>query len=351
MTITADQDRLTPTAIGASHTIALDWPTIALLLLLLALPAFASRFVLVEVVGLGLVLGIIALSLQFLAGYGGMVNIAQMTIAGIAGYMVAILGPNTMSFGLGWPLWIAIPLALVIAIAVSGLIGLLAIRTAGIYTIMITLAIAAAFYYLTFQNYEIFNGYNGINGVRSPIVLGLDFSEPVALYYLLLGCAALCYGGALYAARSTFGLALQGIRDNARRMEAIGFNVPAHRVAAYVLTGVIAAIGGVLLVWHNGRISPGTVGVSAAIDILIIAVIGGMRHPIGPFIGALIFAVLSTFAMDIIEVVVSRDRFKMVIGLGFLALVLFSSDGMLGLWETLRRRLTRRREDDRTLWT
>jgi branched-chain amino acid transport system permease protein len=319
-----------------ARTLPIDLPSLAIFALLMLLPAFASRFVLTEVFGLTFAFGIIALSLQFLAGYGGMVNLAQITVAGVAGYMVAVLGPNTMGFGLGWPWWAAIPIALLLAVVASALIGLLAVRTDGIYTIMITLALCAAFSYFTFQNYDIFNGYNGVNGVTPPRVLGIDWTEPIAFYYLLLTFAALTYLAALYVSRSTFGLALQGIRDSARRMEAIGFNVPAHRVAAYVFTGAIAAVGGILLTWHNGRISPGTIGVGAAIDILIMAVIGGIRHPIGPFIGALIFVCLSTFAMDIVEVVIPRERFKLVVGLGFLLVVLFSPDGVMGIVEKIK---------------
>jgi branched-chain amino acid transport system permease protein len=319
----------------------IDLPSLAILALLIVMPAFASRFVLTEVFGLTYAFGIIALSLQFLAGYGGMVNLAQITVSGVAGYMVAVIGPNTMGFGLGWPWWVAIPLALLIAVAVSAAVGLLAIRTDGIYTIMITLALCAAFSYFTFQNYDIFNGYNGINGVSPPRVLGVDWAEPTAFYYLLLAFAALSYFVTVYVSRSTFGLALQGIRDSARRMEAIGFNVPAHRIAAYVFTGMIAAVGGILLLWHNGRISPGTIGVGAAIDILIMAVIGGLRHPIGPFIGALIFVCLSTFAMDIVEVAIPRERFKLVVGLGFLLVVLFSPDGVMGIVDKIRQSVRR----------
>jgi branched-chain amino acid transport system permease protein len=340
MTIAADRDDATRAAQPARWP-SIDLPTLAVLGLLILMPAVASRFVLTEVFGLTFAFGIIALSLQFLAGYGGMVNLAQITVAGMAGYMVAVLGPNTMGFGLGWPSAVALPIALLIAVAMSAAIALLAIRTDGIYTIMITLAICAAFSYFTFQNYDIFNGYNGINGVRPPRMFGVDWTEPTAFYYLLLGFAVVGYLAALHASRSTFGLALQGIRDNARRMEAIGFNVPVHRVAAYVFTGVIAGVGGILLLWHNGRISPGTIGVSAAIDILIMAVIGGLRHPIGPFIGAFIFVCLSTFAMDIVEVVIPRERFKLVVGLGFLLVVLFSPDGVMGIVDKIRQSVRR----------
>lgn len=335
MSVAAHHDRAAR-PIEHARALPIHLPSLAILALLILMPAFTNRFVLTEVFGLTFAFGIIALSLQFLAGYGGMVNLAQITVAGVAGYMVAVLGPNTMGFGLAWPWWVAIPIALLIALVVSALIGLLAIRTDGIYTIMITLALCAAFFYFTFQNYHIFNGYNGINGVTPPRVFGVDWTEPIAFYYLLLGFATLSYLAALYVSRSTFGLALQGIRDSARRMEAIGFNVPAHRVAAYVFTGLLAAIGGILLLWHNGRISPGTIGVGAAIDILIMAVIGGIRHPIGPFIGALIFVCLSTFAMEIVEVVIPRERFKLVVGLGFLLVVLFSPDGVMGIVDKIR---------------
>jgi branched-chain amino acid transport system permease protein len=132
-------------------------------------------------------------------------------------------------------------------------------------------------------------------------------------------------------------VALQGIRDNPRRMNALGYNVTAHRVAAYAFAGLIAAVAGILLVWYNGLITPGSVGTSWLINILVIAVLGGMRHPIGPFLGALVFVLLQTFAIDVID----RERFNLVIGGVFLAIVLFSPDGLLGLWASVRARLRR----------
>ncbi len=77
-------------------------------------------------------------------------------------------------------------------------------------------------------------------------------------YYLSLALAALSYGAVVYVARSPFGLALQGVRDNPRRMAALGFNVTAHRIAAYALASVFASTGGILLVWQNAQIAPGT---------------------------------------------------------------------------------------------
>ena len=313
-------------------------------LILLFLPVVANNFWLFQVMGWTFILGMIGLSLMFLAGYGGMVSLLQMSIAGMAGYMVAILGPSgvlNISLGLSW--WIVLPAAFLIAALFATISGALAVRTEGIYTIMITLAIAAAFFYFTRQNYTIFNGYSGFNHVLPPQLFGVNWRDPVAFYYLTLGSAALCYCAVVYIERSPFGLALQGVRDNPRRMAALGFNVTAHRVAAYALASFFASAGGILLVWQNAQISPGTIGIPSAIDVLVVAVVGGLRRPLGPFIGAFIYVLLTVFSADILGFFgFPVDRFKLIIGIGFLAIVLFSPDGVLGLWDRWRARVTAR---------
>jgi branched-chain amino acid transport system permease protein len=117
-------------------------------------------------------------------------------------------------------------------------------------------------------------------------------------------------------------------------MAALGYNVVAHRVAAYAVSALLAAVGGVLFTWYNGLITPNSVGTGWLINILVIAVLGGMKHPIGAFLGSVVFVLLQTFAIDVID----RERFNLVIGLVFLAIVLFSPDGLLGLWAKLRSR-------------
>ncbi|MFD0914859.1 branched-chain amino acid ABC transporter permease [Pseudahrensia aquimaris] len=305
---------------------------------LLLMPLVASGFVLNQIFGWSFILGMIALSLMFLAGYGGMVSLVQMTIAAIAGYMVAIFGVSSIdTISLGWPWWITIPLALMIAVLFGTVVGALAVRTEGIYTIMITLAIASAFFYFTRQNYGVFNGFSGFNGVLPPQLFGVDWRGDLAFYYLSLFWAVLAYIVVLYVSRAPFGLTLQGIRDNPRRMAALGFNVNAHRIAAYAFAALIAGIGGILLTWQSAQISPGTAGTGPVIDILVIAVIGGLNRPIGPFIGALIYVVLKTFAIDILTSLgMSGDRFQLLVGISFLLIVFFSPDGILGLWERWR---------------
>ena len=304
------------------------------LALLLVYPFVATPFFTYQIAAQALALGLIALSLTFLGGYGGTISLAQMTVAGIAGYVVSILGSSGTPLSLNWPWWAVIPFALGISVVCAALIGWLSVRTEGIYTIMITLAIGVAFYYLVLQNYSIFNGFQGFQKVYPPTVLGVNWHNPVPFYFLVLTMSGAGYLLVKWLVRAHFGIAMQGIRDNPRRMAALGYNVVAHRVAAYALSGLIAAVGGVLFTWYNGLISPNSVGTGWLINILVIAVLGGMKHPIGAFLGAIVFVLLQTFAIDVID----RERFNLVIGVVFLAIVLFSPDGLLGLWSKLRER-------------
>jgi branched-chain amino acid transport system permease protein len=304
----------------------------------LVYPFVASPFFTYQIGAQSLALGLIALSLTFLGGYGGMVSLAQMTVAGVAGYGIAIFGTSSFpAISLGWPWWLAAGFSVVAATVFAAVVGWLSVRTEGIYTIMITLAIGVAFFYLAQQNYTVFNGFGGFSKIAAPVLLGIDFREPVAFYFVALACALAGYFLVKHLVRAPFGVALQGIRDNPRRMASLGFHVTAHRVAAYAVSGLLAAVGGVLMVWYNGRISPGTINLAQMIGILVIAVLGGMRHPIGAFVGAILYVLLQNFAIDLFI----RERFNLVIGGVFLAIVLFSPDGLLGLWAMVRSRLVR----------
>ncbi len=141
-----------------------------------------------------------------------------------------------------------------------------------------------------------------------------------------------------YVVRTPFGLTLQGIRDDPVRMRSLGYNVALHRTLAFAFAGFIAAIGGILFVWWNAQIAPSTIGLGATIDVLVIAVIGGMFRLEGAWFGALVFVVINNYAPDIGFV---SDRFHTLIGVIFLVIVLVSPDGLMGLWERATSRTRR----------
>jgi branched-chain amino acid transport system permease protein len=304
---------------------------------LIVYPFVVPSFWTVQIGAQSMILGIIALSLLLLAGYGGMVSLAQLAVAGLASYVAAYFGVHSHA-ALGVPL----PWGLTVVLAVSAgtlfgtAVGLIAVRSDGIYMIMITLAIAVGLFYLARQNMQFFNAYDGFHGVRAPVFFGASLREPTSFYFLCLVCALALYRFVVHLARTPFGLALQGIRDNARRMRSLGYDVALHRVAAFAIAGFIAAVGGVLKVWYAGSISPGSINLGASIGILIIAILGGLTHPIGAFAGAFLFVLIQNFAIDFID----RERFNTLIGLILLGIILFMPGGLVGVAQTVHRRLS-----------
>lgn len=307
-----------------------------LVLALIAFAFFANDFWVQQIGGRTLGLGTIALSLVFLMAHGGMLSLAQMALAGVAGYALAYFTAPIAGVGLQLPMAAAVLIALGLSSLAGLLIGLIAVRTSGIYTLMLTLAIAMGFYYLTLQNYTLFNGFTGFTQVRPPQVAGLSFADPRAFYGLSLGAALGCYALVSYLATTPFGLALQAGRDNPRRLSALGYHVASLRVAAFGIGGFIAGIGGVLSLWLNGSISPGSIALAPTIDVLMAAALGGLAHPAGAYVGALFFVIVQNFAIDFID----RERFNTLIGLIFLAVVLFSPDGLTGLVRRLAASVT-----------
>lgn len=306
-----------------------------LLFLLLTFPLWGSAYFVGRIFTPALFFGIIALSLSLLAGYGGMVSLAQMTLAGLAGY-----GYGYLTITLGQPWWIGILAGLAVATLAALVFGLIAVRSTGIYFLMITVALGMVVYALANQNRSIFGGHTGILGIRAPELFGRSLVERTIFYYLCLAIGLATYGFVRYLAGTPFGLALQALRDDPRRLSTLGYNVALHRVAAFTLSGFLAGIGGLLLVWYNGAISPTTIDLTRLINILVIAVIGGLAYAEGAFLGALVFVLVTNFASSFTQ------RFNTVIGLTFLAIVLFSPEGLSGialrLWLLLRRTLLAR---------
>jgi len=291
---------------------------------LATLPIVLNDFWLAQVFTRALILGIIALSLSFLATYLGVVSFAQITLAGVAGYAVAYFGPNTVGVGVPLPLIVTLLLALGLSMSAGALIGLIARRSRGIYAIMITLAIGVAFFYFTRQNYTLFNGFTGFSGVTAPALGDGNWGDPRPLYFVTLGVAAICVMLVQGFVRSPLGLAVQATRDAPGRLLAIGIPTTLPIIAAFAFSGLIAGSGGILNVWYQERVSSFSVGIGPIIDILIISVIGGLRHPTGAFIGAIVYVLLDIFAIDLID----RDRFNLLIGIVLLIIIVAAPNGL-----------------------
>jgi len=297
--------------------------------------------------------GIAAASLIFLYAYGGMVSLAQTALFGITGIilgnMVTKGGPGGTSKGLhlGWDPTLAVVLA-IIATTLIGLIGgAVASRSTGIYFLMITLTYSVIATYTLGQVTKI-SGFSGIGGIKAPGWVGDVVAHPNRLYYIALGVAIVVYLLIRVLVRTPFGISLQGVRDEPIRMASLGYAVPLHRTIAFGFAAFIAALAGVLYAWWAGQVAPGDVDLPQTISLLIMAVIGGLVRIEGAWVGAFAFILMQNYISSNTHVpllgfggTLFGGSFNTLIGIIFLAIVVVSPDGLMGLWgrifETRRR--------------
>jgi len=335
---------VTPVSTGRSSAVAI----VVVVVLAALAPLLFTDFFLSVILTKSLWLGIAAASLIFLSAYGGMVSLAQVGLYGIAGMAYANLVAADGGLAIAWSPWLAVIGAIAIATLAGFAFGTIAARSEGIYFLMITLAFAVLVYYFFSQVTEL-SGFGGINNYERPGLVGNPGLNPEPLYYVTLGTSVLVFLGLRYVSRAPFGLALQGLRDEPARMRALGFDVTRHRTLAFTLAACVAGIAGVLSVWYNPSVSPGSINLEQTINILIIAVVGGLYRLEGAWVGALAYALLDNYSREwtpTIGNVLGPERFNTIIGVVFLLIVLVSPGGLVGLWEDGRARLRRRRHEE-----
>ena len=324
----------------------LSWAALAVIVVIAALaPLYTSDFFLNVILTKALWLGVAAASLIFLAAYGGMVSLAQVGLYGVAGMTYANLVLADGGSAVAWNPWIAAIAALLAATVVGLGFGWIAARSEGIYFLMITLAFSVLVFYFFSQVTQL-SGFGGVNNLDLPGILGNPEEDPAPRYFVTLVVAVIVFIVLRGVARTAFGLSLQGIRDEPARMRALGFDVTLHRMLAFGFAAFIAGIAGVLSVWYNRRITPGSINLEQTINILIIAVIGGLYRLEGAWVGALAYALIDNYSREWVPDVgniLGSARFNTIIGLVFLIIVLVSPAGLVGIWENLRDRMRGRR--------
>jgi branched-chain amino acid transport system permease protein len=302
-------------------------PTAAVVALLAAaalVPFVGSRFLLQLATG-GLVLGITAMSFSLLAGFGGMLSLAQMAFYGMASYAIAI-----MTRRYGWPPLAQIPVALAAAMSLSALFGLIAVRATGVYFLMMTLALSQLFFGVALQWQTFTGGYNGISGIARPTVAGFSLQDAVPLYYVALLGVGCCYLALRRLLGSPFGLTLRAIRDNPVRMAALGFRVQTHRWLMIVISGGFAGIAGILGTYFHGVVSPDVAGMTVSIVVVLAALLGGVSSLFGALVGAMIVTILLSVVSFTMQQWFGTDRYWTVIGAALAIVVVFLPDGLFG---------------------
>ena len=312
---------------------------LGLLAFALALPVLAGALGLDYAVGIAtriLILALAGIGLNLILGYGGMVSFGHAAFFGLGAYVVAILSRHEITGEplLTWPFEIggtdaailAWPAAVLACALVALIIGAISLRTGGLYFIMITLAFAQMLFFF-FVSLETYGGDDGISLFARSTAGPLDLQDPPRFYYLVLALVLLALLVTARGAKARFGLALQGIRDNERRMRALGFATARTKLAAFVISGAIVGLAGALMANHTEFVSPSFLSWQRSGEILVIVVLGGMGTVFGPLAGAVVFFVL--------EEVLSQwtEHWMVIFGPLLVLAVLFAKQGLWGLVE------------------
>src|SRR4051812_22302184 len=271
------------------------------------------------------------MALNILVGYTGLVSFGHGAWFGLAAYAAAILQRDYFKGGFIVPLALGVAVVLVLA----WVFGFLILRRRGVYFSLLTLALSAMLYAVAFRWTEVTGGENGLGGIVRPALGGFSF-ENTNGYYALVACIAFAAVASLWRFhRSPLGSVLVAIRENEQRARFVGYSTNRYRLVAFTASAGLTGLAGVLLLFNNRMTSAEPISVAFSGELLAMVIIGGMRSFMGPAIGALFFVIFRDSLSRVTE------NWLLWFGLLFVAFVVFSPAGLVGVYERLTRRWRR----------
>ncbi len=311
------------------------YAAIAVALALLAtLPMWVSNTYYINIASQILLFAVFALALNVLVGYAGLVSLGHAGLFAVAGYSGALM----LQAGHGH--FIADTTAIVITLAASAIFAALALRSTGIGFLMITLALGQIVWGVAYRWAGLTNGDNGVNVTTRPAPFGISLASAPAFYFATLVVFLLAVASMAVFVRSPFGASLRGTRDQARRMNALGYNVWLIRFLAILFSGFWTGVSGLLFIYYNQFISPQVSALTASAEILLMVISGGTATLIGPIAGAAIVVIMKNVVSAYVE------RWNLVLGVIFVLIISFMPEGLVPgsvrlvrfAWRSLRTR-------------
>jgi branched-chain amino acid transport system permease protein len=260
---------------------------------------------------------LLALSVNLLLGYGGMVSLGHAAFLGLTGYTTILLvlaGYDQMTTAV---------LSIAFSTACGALFGVLALRASGIGFLMITLALGQIVWGVAYRANELTGGDNGIQLPARPVPFGIDINSAANFYYFTLIVFAIALFCIWRLTRSPFGAALRGTRDQPRRMSMLGHNVWMIQWLTFVMASFWGSISGMLYIYYNLFMSPHAISLQQSAEVLLMAILGGASTLSGPIIGAFIITVVKNVVSTYIE------RWNILLGLIFVIVILFMPRGLV----------------------
>ena len=284
---------------------------------LLLPPLFAGDFY-INLASQILIAAIFALSLNLLVGFGGMTSLGHASYLGVGAYMSALL---TSRYGFGHGA--AALLSIVGTTAMAAFFGVIALRASGLGFLMITLALSQVLWGLAYRMSNVTNGDNGIAGLTRPAPFGISLDSPISFYWFALIVATFALVMMATFVSSAFGSSLKGVRDQPRRMAALGFNPWLIRWITFVYAGFWGGVAGLLYVYYHKYIHPTSLSTTSSAEALLGVIAGGSGTLGGPAVGAALVVLLKNYVSAYLE------RWNMLLGLVFLFIVLVTPTGIV----------------------
>jgi branched-chain amino acid transport system permease protein len=296
----------------------MKWFAIAVIAASLLLPPFLAGDFYINLASQILIAAIFALSLNLLVGFGGMTSLGHASYLGVAAYISALL-TSRYGFGNGSAAVISIAGAVVMA----AFFGIIALRATGLGFLMITLALSQVLWGLAYRMSNVTNGDNGIAGLTRPAPFGISLDRPASFYWFVLIVAAFAFLMMAIFVSSAFGSSLKGVRDQPRRMAALGFNPWLIRWITFIYAGFWGGVSGLLYVYYHKYIHPTSLSTTSSAEALLGVIAGGSGTLGGPIVGAAVVLLIKNYASAYVE------RWNMLLGLVFLFIVLVMPAGIV----------------------
>ena len=283
-----------------------------------------------------------AMGLNLILGYGGMVSFGHAAFVGIGAYCAGI----SQFYGL-YNGWVHLALSLGVCGILGLVIGFLALRTSGIYFIMITLAFAQMLFFL-FVSLEQYGGDDGMSIDRAEFIL-FDLYDPLRLYYLIWSTLLIISVVLLFLVHSRFGVVLQATKNNESRVAALGLSPIGFKVTGYVISAMICGVAGTLFASWQEYVSPDIMHWSRSGELMIIIILGGLATLAGPLLGAVVFLLLEEFLPELLHLIAPdyAENWMIIFGPIMIFVVLFARGGLMGWISRFGAQRTYRQGDGR----
>ena len=296
----------------------MKWIGSALIAAALLLPPFVAGDFYINLASQILIAAIFALSLNLLVGFGGMTSLGHASYLGVAAYLSALLTSRY-----GFDHGTAALISILGTIVMAAFFGLIALRATGLGFLMITLALSQVLWGLAYRMSDVTNGDNGITGLTRPAPFGISLDSAASFYWFALVVTAFAFLMMAIFVSSSFGSSLKGVRDQPRRMAALGFNPWMIRWITFIYAGFWGGIAGLLYVYYNKYIHPTSLSTTSSAEALLGVIAGGSGTLGGPAVGAALVLLLKNYASAYVE------RWNMLLGLVFLFIVLVMPTGIV----------------------